>query len=63
MIMIVSLKKSISVVVNTFPETLITVEWIAFKQDYCLTCLTKEDLKFVDWFQITIVEMLKLFKF
>ena len=61
--MIVGLKKSIPVAVYAFPESSTTGEWIASKLDYCLTCLAKEGFKVRGWLQITIVEMLKLFKF
>ena len=43
--MVVGLKESVPVVINAFPETSVTGEWIASKLDYCITSLAKKGFK------------------
>ena len=43
--MVVGLKKSVPIVINAFPETAITGDWIASKLDQCLSRLSEEGFK------------------
>ena len=43
--MVIGLKKSIPIVINAFPETAITGDWIASKLDQCLSPLSEERFK------------------